>query len=148
MAAGICQQTLCWGMIMTFGTILSFYAKHLMPETSKMLLCLVGGLPAFFVLGMSLLWGRLLDAGHHRMVNGFAMFCLTSGLVGLAFTGGDGEYGDGRYWEVLLASVPIGIGQSAYFLAAPHMAKSWYPKRKGLAMGITNTGAAIGKFYL
>lgn len=133
-------------MIMTFGSILTFYTRHLLPNTSKKALSLVGAVPPFFVLGMSLLWGRLLDAGHHRKVNTFAGICLTLGLTGLAFTGSDGDYGDGHYWQILLASIPIGLGQSCYFLAAPHMAKTWYPARKGFAMGITNSGAAIGRF--
>ena len=45
---------------------------------------------------------------------------------------------------ILLATIPIGVGQSIYFLAAPHMVKTWFPKHKGLAMGISNSGAAVG----
>ncbi|RMZ91048.1 hypothetical protein DV736_g1713, partial [Chaetothyriales sp. CBS 134916] len=62
----------------------------------------------------------------------------------MAFTGGQGRVGDGQYWAIMLAVVPVGIGQSIYFLAAPHMAKTWFPKHKGFSMGITNSGAAVG----
>ena len=130
---------------MTHGTILSYYSRFLMPEVSKTLLCLVGAIPALLVLGFSLLWGRLLDAGNHRKINIFAGVCITLGMTGLAFTGGKDRYGDGKYWAILTASIPIGLGQSCYFLTAPHVAKSWLPKRKGLAMGITNSGAALGE---
>ena len=129
---------------MTHGTILSYYSEHLMPKVSKTLLCLVGAIPGFLLLSLALLWGRLLDAGQHRSINIFASFSLTLGLVGLAFTGGKGKYGDGKYWAILLASIPMGAGQSCFFLTAPHVAKSWYPDHKGFAMGITNSGAAIG----
>lgn len=130
---------------MTHGTILSYYSRFLMPQVSKTLLCLVGAIPALFVLGLSLLWGRLLDAGHHRKTNIFAGLCITAGLSGLAFTGGEDRYGDGHYWAILLASILIGFGQSCYFLTAPHVAKSWHPNRKGFAMGVTNSGASLGE---
>lgn len=38
----------------------------------------------------------------------------------------------------------MGIGQSIYFIAAPQMAKTWHPNHKGFAMGLTNSGAALG----
>jgi MFS family permease len=131
-------------MIMTFGTILAYYTDHLLPSTPKYLLTLVGTIPPFLLLALALFWGRLLDAGHHRKLNILAGLCLVGGLTGLAFTGGDDELGSGKYWAILLAAIPMGIGQSIYFLAAPHMAKTWFPNNKGFAMGITNSGAALG----
>jgi MFS family permease len=129
---------------MTFGTILAYYTDYLLPTTPKYLLTLVGTIPPFLLLAMALFWGRLLDAGHHRKLNIIAGVCLISGLTGLSFTGGDGKMGSGKYWAVLLAATPMGVGQSIYFLAAPHMAKTWFPNNKGFAMGITNSGAALG----
>lgn len=64
-------------------------------------------------------------------------------MISLAFTGNN-NYNSGKYWAIVLASIPLGIGQSIYVLTAPRMAITWYPKHKGLAMGITNCGAAIG----
>lgn len=129
---------------MTFGTILAYYTDYLLPTTPKYLLTLVGTVPPFLLLALALFWGRLLDAGHHRKLNAIAGACLVSGLTGLAFTGGDDKMGSGKYWAILLAAIPMGVGQSIYFLAAPHMAKTWLPNNKGFAMGITNSGAALG----
>lgn len=131
-------------MIMTFGTILAYYTDYLLPTTPKYQLTLVGTIPPFLLLALALFWGRLLDAGHHRKLNIIAALCLVGGLTGLAFTGGNDQMGDGKYWAILLAAIPMGIGQSIYFLAAPHMAKTWFPNNKGFAMGITNSGAALG----
>jgi MFS family permease len=136
--------TSCRGLIMTFGAILAYYTDFLLPTTPTYLLTLVGTIPPFLVLALALFWGRLLDAGHHRKLNIIAAVCLVSGLVGLIFTGGNGDMGDGKYWAILLTTIPMGIGESIYFLAAPHMAKTWFPNNKGFAMGITNGGAALG----
>ena len=133
---------------MTYGTILAYYNKFLMPEVSKALLCTMGGIPGFMLLFLALLWGRLLDAGYHRKLNLLAGIMLATGWTGLAFTGGKGRYGDGKPWAILLACFPIGIAQSVYFLTAPHVARSWFAKNPGLAMGITNSGAALGKLIL
>ena len=141
--AGVFSQCLCWGLIMTYGTILAFYVRYLIPGVSATAVALAGATPPFCLLALALPWGRLLDAGYHRMLNITAGVFLTGGVIALAFTGSD-EYNSGKYWAILLASIPMGIGQSIYFLAAPQMAKTWHPKHKGLAMGITNSGAAIG----
>jgi MFS transporter, MCT family, solute carrier family 16 (monocarboxylic acid transporters), member 10 len=133
---------------MTYGTVLSYYISHLLPNTSKLLICLIGAVPGFFVLAMSLLWGRLLDAGHHKKINIFGGVCLTAGMIGLAFSGGNGTYGAGKVWAILLAAIPVGIGQSCYFVAAPHTAATWFPKCKGRAIGFTNSGAALGELCL
>ena len=132
------------GMIMTFGTILAYYTDYLLPTTPKYQLTLIGTIPPFLLLALALFWGRLLDAGHHRKLNIIAALCLVGGLTGLAFTAGNGGMGDGKYWAILLAAIPMGIGQSIYFLGAPHMAKTWFPNNKGFAMGVTNSGAALG----
>lgn len=129
---------------MTFGTILAYYTDFLLPTTPKYLLTFVGTIPPFLLLALALFWGRLLDAGHHRKLNTIAAVCLVGGLLGLAFTGRNDEMGDGKYWAILLAAIPMGVGQSIYFLAAPHMAKTWFPNNKGFAMGLTNSGAALG----
>lgn len=141
--AGFLSQMLSWGLIMTYGTILAFYVRFLVPRISTTLIALAGAIPPFCLLALALLWGRLLDAGHHHVLNTLAGLFLTCGLTGLAFTGED-EYNSGKYWAILLASIPMGIGQSIYFLAAPQMAKTWSSRHKGLAMGLTNCGAAVG----
>lgn len=128
---------------MTYGTMLAFYVRYLIPGTSETWIALAGGIPPFCLLAFAILWGRLLDAGRHTALNIIAGLFLTGGLVALAFTGDD-DYDSGSYWKILLASIPMGIGQSIYFLTAPHVAKTWHPEHKGLAMGITNSGAAIG----
>jgi hypothetical protein len=71
----------------------------------------------------------------------------TAGLVALMFTGGDGTFGSGNYVGVLLATFPIGLGQSCYFVTFAHVAKTWFPGCRGLAVGVAASGAAVGELH-
>lgn len=141
--ACLLSQTMAWGLIITYGTILAFYTRHLIPFVSDPLIVLAGGVEPFCCLLLALIWGRLLDAGHHAKLLVGAGGSLTLGFIALAFTGSD-AFNSGHYWAIILASFPIGIGMSIFWMTAPQVSKTWMPQRKGLAMGITNSGASIG----
>jgi MFS family permease len=49
-----------------------------------------------------------------------------------------------RYVAILLCALPLGVGQSIFFLASSHTARSWLPDRAGLGMGVVNAGAGVG----
>jgi MFS transporter, MCT family, solute carrier family 16 (monocarboxylic acid transporters), member 10 len=132
-------------MLMTFGAIFTYYANHLLAHVSTMRLCLIGSIPPFLALSCSIVWGRLLDSGYHLPINAIGGAFSTAGLVGLMFTGGNGTYGSGSYTGVLLSTFPIGLGQSCYFVTFGHVAKTWFPHCKGLAIGMGASGAAVGK---
>lgn len=132
---------------MTFGAVSTYYANHLLAHVSTLQLCLVGSIPPFLALSCSIIWSRLLDSGYHVPINAIGGAFSTVGLVALMFTGGDGKYGSGNYAGVLLSTVPIGFGQSCYFVTFSHVAKTWFPHCKGLAIGIGASGAAVGKEF-
>lgn len=94
---------------------------------------------------MALPLGRLLDIGYHRRLNICAAILITVSLSSLAFTNRHHKEGaGGRYFTILLCAIPLGLGQSIYFLSSSHMARTWLPQRPGLALGVVNSGAAIG----
>lgn len=129
---------------MTFGAVFTYYANHLLVHVSTLKLCLVGSVPPFMALFCSILWGRLLDSGYHLPINAIGGVFSTAGLVGLMFSAGNGSYGSGTYTGVLLSAFPIGLGQSCYFVTFSHVAKTWFPRCTGLAIGIGASGAAFG----
>lgn len=129
---------------MTFGAVFSYYAHHLLAHISTMKLCLIGSIPPFLALAFSIFWGRLLDSGYHLAINAIGGLLSTAGLLGLMFTGGDGMYASGSYIGVFLATIPIGLGQSCYFVTYGHVAKTWFPHCRGVAIGIAASGAAVG----
>jgi hypothetical protein len=135
----------CRGMLMTFGSVFTYYAKHLLAHISTLKLCLVGSIPPFLALFCSIIWGRLLDSGYHLPINAIGGALSTAGLVALMFTGGNGTYRAGSYIGTLLSMIPIGLGQSCYFVTFSHVAKTWFPQCKGLAIGIGASGAALGE---
>lgn len=132
-------------MLMTFGAVFTYYANHLLAHESTLKLTLVGSIPPFLALSCSILWGRLLDSGYHLPINAIGGASSTAGLVALMFTGGNGAYRSGSYSGVLLATLPVGLGQSCYFVTFSHVAKTWFPHCKGLAIGVGASGAAIGE---
>jgi hypothetical protein len=132
-------------MLMTFGAVFTYYANHLLAHVSTFKLCLIGSLPPFLALFFALLWGRLLDSGLHLPINAIGGLLSTGGLLLLMFTGGNGSFQSGSYSGVLLATFPIGVGQSCYFITFAHVAKSWFPGCKGLAIGVAASGAAVGE---
>jgi len=130
---------------MTFGAVFAYYANHLLAHVSTLKLCLIGSLPPFLALFFAILWGRLLDSGLHLPVNAIGGLLSTAGLVALMFTGGDGTFQSGSYRGVLLATFPIGFGQSCYYVTYAHVAKTWFPRCRGLAIGVAASGAAVGE---
>lgn len=162
--AGLFQQCLSNGLIMTYGTILSYFTIHLLRSTNSTKLSLIGALPPFvriltlpipsvsppltppqFLLALALPFGSLLDRGHHRRLNICAAFLVTVSLFSLAFTTQrHNREIRGRYYAVLLCAVPLGLGQSIFFLSSSHVARTWLPRRTGVALGVVNAGAALG----
>ena len=130
---------------MTFGAVFAYYANHLLAHVSTLKLCLIGSLPPFLALFFAILWGRLLGSGLHLPVNAIGGLLSTAGLVALMFTGGDGTFQSGSYRGVLLATFPIGFGQSCYYVTYAHVAKTWFPRCRGLAIGVAASGAAVGE---
>lgn len=134
------------GLIMTYGTILAYYSDFLMPSVKLTVLGVIGSIPPALLLFGSLLLGRLVDAGYHRQLNVIGTICITAGLAGLARSAGaEGLMGSGKPWAISLCAVLIGFGQSCLFVNCAQTATTWYPKNKGLAIGFTSCGAAVGE---
>ncbi|ETN38966.1 uncharacterized protein HMPREF1541_07008 [Cyphellophora europaea CBS 101466] len=107
----------------------------------------MGAVPPFLLYALALPVGGLLDQGHHRRLNICAAVLITSSLSSLAFTNSHHhhrEAGGGKYYAVLLCALPLGLGQSIFFLSSSHTARTWLPRRPGLAIGVVNAGAALG----
>lgn len=64
-----------WGLVNAYGTYQSYYKQHLLPAQSNATLNLVGALQCFIVLGLSMVVGRILDAGH------FYRLTITGGIL-------------------------------------------------------------------
>lgn len=128
----------------TYGTFQSYYLGHLMPKTDRAP-SLIGGTQSFFILFASFITGRLLDSGHSRQLGATGGVLTTLGMFMLSITSGRGARGDGRYWAVWLTQgLTVGLGMSCMFVYSSQVVASWFTRRRGLAIGITASGASIG----
>lgn len=109
-----------WGLVNAYGTFQSYYNQHLLRNSDTLQLNLIGSSQCFFVLALSAAQGRLLDAGHARMLLGIGAVCVTAGLFGLsAANPGQNILGGGSYGLTYLTQgVIVSIGMSFFFLAS------------------------------
>ena len=134
-------------MVNTFGTFQSYYITHLLPHTNTALITLIGGTQCFFILIASFATGRLLDAGHHRFLAVTGGVLTTLGMSMLSLSAGHGRRNQGKYWAIWLTQgLTVGLGMSCMFVHSSQVVATWFPKRRGLAVGITASGASIGMF--
>ena len=129
--------------------MLAFYDRVLLRSTPETPIAILGGLPPFFVLLFSSLVGRVLDAGHYHRVHILSSLFLCGGLLGLSFTGRVDSSGDvidsSSFWKVFPCAIAMGIGQSGFFVTPSKVIALWYPQNKGVFVGLSNAGPAIGK---
>lgn len=136
-------------MVNAYGTFQSYYQSHLLPGTSTALITLVGGTQSFFLLAPSFITGRFLDAGHHRLLGAAGGILTTLGMFMLGISSGEGGRGEGKYWAIWLTQgLIVGLGMSCMFVYSSQVVATWFVKRRGLAVGITASGASIGMSHL
>ena len=133
------------GLVNTYGTFQSYYRSHLLVNTDPALISLIGGTQSFCILFASFITGRLLDSGHHRQLGATGGILATLGMFMLSISSGPGAKGDGRYWAIWLTQgLTVGLGMSCMFVYSSQVVSSWFVRRRGLAIGITASGASIG----
>jgi len=132
-------------LVNAYGTFQSYYQSHLLLGTSTTLITLVGGTQSFFLLAPSFITGRFLDAGHHRLLGAAGGILTTLGMFMLGISRGEGGRGEGRYWAIWLTQgLIVGLGMSCMFVYSSQVVATWFVKKRGLAVGITASGASIG----
>ena len=70
----------------------------------------------------------------------------TVGMFLLSASAGPGGYGEGKFWAIWLTQgLLVGLGMSCKFVYSSQVVAGWFVQRRGLAIGITASGASIGK---
>jgi hypothetical protein len=117
-----------WGLVNAYGTFASYYMGHTLQNQAggQLSLNLIGSTQSFLVLLFSAPVGRLLDAGHFRVVIGTGAFLVPFGLLMLSVavpTGGS----KGNYAFVWLTQgLTTGLGMACYFVTSSQgMLVSW-----------------------
>ena len=133
----------------TYGTFQSFYKSHLLSKTANVLIPLIGGTQAFFILLLSFIAGRLLDAGFHRILAITGGLLITGGMFLLSISAGSGGKDEGKYWAIWLSQgLIVGLGMGCYFVYSSQVVASWFPRRRGFAIGVAASGASCGESFI
>ncbi|EON65076.1 hypothetical protein W97_04311 [Coniosporium apollinis CBS 100218] len=133
-----------WGLVNAYGTFASYYEDQLLPGHDMLLLNLVGSTQSFFVLALSFIVGRLLDAGYSRYLIGVGWVLVTIGMFMLSLCNGDGQFGHGNYSLIWLTQGFVtGLGMACFFVSSSQIVATWFISRKGAAIGIVASGASI-----
>ena len=70
----------------------------------------------------------------------------TLGMFLLSVSAGSGGQGEGKYWAIWLTQgLTVGLGMSFKFVYSSQVVAGWFVQRRGLAIGITASGASIGE---
>ena len=70
----------------------------------------------------------------------------TLGMFLLSVSAGSGGRGEGKFWAIWLTQgLTVGLGMSCNFVYSSQVVAGWFVQRRGLAIGITASGASIGK---
>ncbi|KAI0400697.1 major facilitator superfamily domain-containing protein [Xylaria palmicola] len=124
-----------WGYANSFGAYQVYYESLLseLPSTISW----IGGIQVFLTLTVGIVSGRLFDAGYFRSTFVSGSIIQLIGTISMSFSK--------KYWQLFLTQgVLSGIGAGIYFTPAVSLVTTYFEKRRGLALGLTTTGNAVG----
>ncbi len=106
-----------WGLVNAYGTFSSYYLQHLLPQIDTLKLGLIGSTESFIVLVLSAVTGRLVDAGHYRILTGTGWGLVSIGMFTLSGVNGNGLDGEGNYGLVWTTQgLILGLGMACFFV--------------------------------
>lgn len=153
-----------WGLVNAYGTFSSFYIGHTLRGIDQLELNLIGSTQSFLVLLFSAPVGRLLDAGHFRYVIATGAFFVPLGMFLLSVVAPSHDEAEGSFLKIWLTQgLVVGFGMACFFVSSSQgryplpislntlsndesVAATWFPNRKGLAVGFVACGASVGEF--
>ncbi|EOA89928.1 uncharacterized protein SETTUDRAFT_104871 [Exserohilum turcica Et28A] len=138
-----------WGLVNAYGTWSSYYVGHSLRGIDQLQLNLVGSTESALVLLLSNVVGRLLDAGHFRKVIGCGTFLVPFGLFMLTVVHPNDVEALANFGSIWVTQgFVVGLGMATFFVSSSQVASTWFPKRRGLAVGYVACGASVaGTIY-
>ncbi|KAF3226491.1 hypothetical protein TWF106_000233 [Orbilia oligospora] len=110
-----------WGIVNGYGTYLSYYKESLLVDYTIVHFNVIGATQCFFILFLSFIAGRLLDANYSRWLLVGGSILLALGMFTLSICNGSGYRGDGD----------------------SQIAATWFKRKKGFAIGVVASGASV-----
>ncbi|KAJ4365846.1 hypothetical protein N0V83_008467 [Neocucurbitaria cava] len=133
-----------WGLVNAYGTWSSYYVGHSLRGVDQLELNLIGSTQSFLVLLFSNPVGRLLDAGYARTVIGCGTFLVPFGLFILSVVHPSDIAAVSSFGPIWATQgLVVGLGMGTFFVSSSQVASTWFPKRRGLAVGYVACGASV-----
>ncbi|KAI1103020.1 MFS general substrate transporter [Jackrogersella minutella] len=124
-----------WGWVNSFGSFQTYYTSVL-PQTPSTI-SWIGSVQIWFCLVISVLSGRLLDAGLFLPTFMVGAIIQVLGMFLMSIST--------QYWSLMLTQgVLTGIGAGIFFTPSLALVATYFDKRRGLAVGLATTGNSAG----
>jgi MCP family monocarboxylic acid transporter-like MFS transporter 10 len=108
-----------WGLVNAYGTFSSYYVGHSLRSVDQLELNLIGSTQSFIVLLFSAVVGRLLDAGHYRVVIATGAFFVPFGMFMLSIAHPNNESALGNFANIWATQgLVVGIGMACFFVSS------------------------------
>ncbi|KAI8147829.1 major facilitator superfamily domain-containing protein [Fennellomyces sp. T-0311] len=137
--AGFLMITSCYGIITSWCVMQDFYERTMFEDVqnAQLQLSFVGTICLVFVHGMGPFAQILRSIVGATMVYILGAALMTIGLICAGFST--------KIWHLYLTQgVTFGLGVSLIFVLTLSVAPQYFPRRRGLALGIITSGSGLG----
>lgn len=126
-----------WGIVNAFGAYQQYYESDMLSSETSSTISWIGSIQGFMVIGTTIVFGRIVDAGYTRLTLLLGTFLLTFGLMMTSL-----GY---EFYQILLAQgFCVGIGCSCMFVAAVANVSAYFHKKRASALGVVASGSSFG----
>lgn len=124
-----------WGWVNSFGAFQTYYTSVLPQSPST--ISWIGSLQIWFCLVISVISGRLLDAGLFLPTFLVGAIIQVLGIFLMSIST--------QFWSLMLTQgVLTGIGAGIFFTPSLALVATYFTNRRGLAVGLATTGNSAG----
>ncbi|KAJ7123542.1 MFS general substrate transporter [Mycena epipterygia] len=126
-----------FGYVNSWGVFQAYYQQKLLHHSTPSEISWIGSIQHAMIFLPSILMGRLFDVGYYRIpfAVGSGLVIVTTFLVPQCTL----------YWHFLLCQgFGVGIGSGLMFSTMLTVVTHWWNKKRGLALGVTSAGGALG----
>ena len=135
--ASFCIFFNTWGLLNAYGVFQSFYQQRFLETTSASDISWIGTLQSSFIMLGSVYAGPLYDWGYLRPLIAAGSFMIVFGMFMTSLCT--------KYWQIILSQgLLMGLGTGCVFTPTVGILATYFPNRKGIAIGIANSGSALG----
>ncbi|KAK9475931.1 major facilitator superfamily domain-containing protein [Lipomyces japonicus] len=138
---GFCAQFCSFGYMNVIGVFQTYYETHQLTGYSPSTISWIGSLQSFIMAIGGLFCGRICDMYGPKWLTIPGCIFLT---IGVCMTALCTEY----YQFVLAQGVCSALGASMLFYATTSAITTWFSRRRGLAFGVSASGASFGGIAL